>query len=91
MNTTLLSGQSYIDLENEFGATNYNPLDVVLVRGQGIWVWDVEDNKYLDTLASFCPQPRPLPSSQPECPDRTSQKAYPGSPGFPQRSTRPFL
>jgi len=45
--------QSYIDLENEFGANNYKPLDVVLARGQGIWVWDVEGNKYLDMLASY--------------------------------------
>lgn len=45
--------QSYIDLENEFGANNYKPLDVVLARGQGSWVWDVEGNKYLDMLASY--------------------------------------
>ncbi len=45
--------QSYIDLENEFGANNYKPLDIVLARGQGVWVWDVEGNKYLDMLASY--------------------------------------
>jgi ornithine--oxo-acid transaminase len=45
--------QGYIDLENEFGANNYKPLDVVLARGQGVWVWDVEGNKYLDMLASY--------------------------------------
>ena len=43
----------YIDLENEYGATNYKPLDVVLSRGQGIWVWDVEGNRYLDFLSSY--------------------------------------
>lgn len=43
----------YIQLENEFGATNYKPLDVVLDRGKGIWVWDVEGNKYLDFLSSY--------------------------------------
>jgi ornithine--oxo-acid transaminase len=53
MNTTLLSGQSYIDLENEYGTANYKPLDMVLVRGQGVWVWDAEGNKYLDMLASY--------------------------------------
>jgi ornithine--oxo-acid transaminase len=42
-----------IDLENQFGAHNYKPLDVVLSRGKGIWVWDVEGNKYLDCLAAY--------------------------------------
>ena len=51
--TTLLNAQSFIDLENEFGAHNYEPLDIVLARGQGVWVWDVEGNKYLDMLASY--------------------------------------
>lgn len=40
-------------MENEYGAHNYKPLDVVLQRGQGIWVWDVEGNKYLDCLSSY--------------------------------------
>jgi ornithine--oxo-acid transaminase len=43
----------YLDLENEYGAHNYNPLDVVLTRGQGVWVWDVEGKKYLDCLAAY--------------------------------------
>jgi ornithine--oxo-acid transaminase len=51
--TTFSNSQSFIDLENEFGAKNYKPLDVVLARGQGVWVWDVEGNKYLDMLASY--------------------------------------
>ena len=50
---TLSNAQSFIELENEFGARNYAPLDVVLARGQSVWVWDVEDNKYLDMLASY--------------------------------------
>ena len=45
--------QYYIDLEDQYGAHNYQPLDVVLNRGQGIWVWDVEGNKYLDCLSSY--------------------------------------
>jgi predicted GTPase len=45
--------QYYIDLEEKYGAHNYQPLDVVLGRGQGIWVWDVEGNKYLDCLSSY--------------------------------------
>jgi len=43
----------YIHLENEYGAANYKPLDVVLTRGEGIWVWDVDGNKYMDCLAAY--------------------------------------
>ena len=50
---TISSGQKFIDLENEFGAHNYKPLDIVLARGQGVWVWDVDGDKYLDMLASY--------------------------------------
>jgi ornithine--oxo-acid transaminase len=45
--------QYYIKLEEELGAHNYHPLDVVLQRGEGVWVWDVEGNKYLDCLAAY--------------------------------------
>ena len=45
--------QYFIDLENQFGAHNYKPLDVVLQRGEGVWVWDVEGNKYLDCLSAY--------------------------------------
>lgn len=45
--------QEFIDLENQFGANNYKPLDVVLCRGKGIWVWDVEGKKYLDCLSAY--------------------------------------
>ncbi len=43
----------YIDLENRFGATNYKPLDVVLTKGEGIWVWDVNGKKYMDCLSAY--------------------------------------
>ena len=43
----------YIQLEKTYGASNYKPLDVVLTRGEGIWVWDVEGNRYLDFLSSY--------------------------------------
>ncbi|MDX9998910.1 MAG: ornithine--oxo-acid transaminase [Phenylobacterium sp.] len=42
-----------IALENLYGATNYKPLDVVLTRGEGVWVWDVEGKRYLDCLAAY--------------------------------------
>ena len=45
--------QDYIDLENDYGAHNYQPLDVVLQRGAGAWVWDVAGNRYLDCLSSY--------------------------------------
>lgn len=45
--------QDYISLEEEFGARNYHPLDVVLTKGEGIWVWDVEGKKYMDCLSSY--------------------------------------
>ncbi|MEE4253544.1 MAG: ornithine--oxo-acid transaminase [Desulfuromusa sp.] len=43
----------YIGLEDQYGAHNYKPLDVVLTRGKGVWVWDVDGNKYLDCLAAY--------------------------------------
>ncbi len=48
-----MKAQDYIELERQYGATNYKPLEVVLTRGQGIWVWDVEGNRYLDFLSSY--------------------------------------
>jgi ornithine--oxo-acid transaminase len=45
--------QNYIDLENRFGAHNYHPIPVVLNKGEGIYVWDVEGRKYFDFLASY--------------------------------------
>ncbi|MGH9262432.1 MAG: ornithine--oxo-acid transaminase, partial [Acidimicrobiales bacterium] len=42
-----------IALEERAGAHNYHPLDVVIERGQGVWVWDVEGNRYLDCLAAY--------------------------------------
>jgi len=43
----------FIDLENDFGAHNYHPLDVVLCKGEGVWVYDVEGNRYLDCLSAY--------------------------------------
>jgi ornithine--oxo-acid transaminase len=48
-----MNPQDYISLENEFGAHNYKPLDVVLSRGEGVWVWDVEGNRYMDCLSAY--------------------------------------
>jgi ornithine--oxo-acid transaminase len=43
----------YIALEEMYNAKNYKPLDVVIERGEGVWVWDVESNKYMDFLAAY--------------------------------------
>jgi ornithine--oxo-acid transaminase len=43
----------YIALEEQYGAHNYHPLDVVISRGEGVWVWDVDGKRYLDFLAAY--------------------------------------
>jgi len=43
----------YIDLESKYGAHNYHPLPVVLSKGEGVFVWDVEGNKYFDFLSAY--------------------------------------
>lgn len=43
----------YIELENKYGAHNYKPLPVVLERGEGVHVWDVEGNRYFDFLSAY--------------------------------------
>ena len=45
--------QELIDLEDKFGAHNYHPLDVVIERAEGVWVYDVEGKRYLDCLAAY--------------------------------------
>ena len=42
-----------IEAEGQFGAKNYKPLDVVLTRGEGVYVWDVEGRRYLDCLSAY--------------------------------------
>lgn len=48
-----VSTHDLIDLEERFGAHNYHPLDVVVARAEGCWVWDVDGRKYLDCLAAY--------------------------------------
>jgi len=45
--------QDYIEMEEKFGAHNYHPLDVVIEKAAGIWVYDVEGKKYMDCLAAY--------------------------------------
>jgi len=48
-----MDSQQYITLEDHYGAHNYHPLDVVITKAKGIWVWDVEGRKHLDFLSSY--------------------------------------
>ena len=53
MTTTATQSQTFIQMEEQYGAHNYHPLDVVIERGEGVWVYDVEGRKYLDCLAAY--------------------------------------
>ena len=48
-----MNSQYFIDLENQFGAHNYHPLPVVIDKGEGVFVWDVEGIKYFDFLSAY--------------------------------------
>jgi len=45
--------QDFVELENQYGAHNYHPLDVVIERAEGVWMYDVEGKRYLDCLAAY--------------------------------------
>ena len=48
-----MNTQDYITLEEQYGANNYHPLDVVITKAEGVWVYDVEGKKYLDCLSAY--------------------------------------
>lgn len=48
-----MNSEYYINLAAQYGANNYHPLDVVIHKARGVWVWDVEGNKYLDCLSAY--------------------------------------
>ena len=48
-----MNTKDYIALEEQYGAHNYHPLDVVIERGEGVWVYDVDGKKYLDCLSAY--------------------------------------
>jgi ornithine--oxo-acid transaminase len=50
---TTLSAEALIELEDEIGAHNYHPLDVVCTRGEGVWLYDVDGKRYLDCLSAY--------------------------------------
>ena len=45
--------QELISLEQRYGAHNYDPLDIVVARGEGVWIWDVEGRRYLDCVSAY--------------------------------------
>lgn len=53
MTTTITSSREAIQLEEEFGAHNYHPLEVVLNKGEGVFLWDVEGKRYYDFLSAY--------------------------------------
>lgn len=48
-----MHSKDYVALEEHYGAHNYHPIDVVIAKGKGVWVWDVEGKKYLDFLSAY--------------------------------------
>lgn len=48
-----MNSREYIEIEEKYGAHNYHPLDVVIERGEGVWVYDVDGKKYLDCLSAY--------------------------------------
>ncbi|WP_426412680.1 ornithine--oxo-acid transaminase [Bradyrhizobium ganzhouense] len=50
MNSSVID---FLATEARFGAQNYQPIGVVLTRGEGVWVWDTEGNRYLDCLSAY--------------------------------------
>ena len=53
MTESRLRTEDFVELENNYGAHNYRPLDVVIERAEGVWVYDVDGKKYLDCLAAY--------------------------------------
>ena len=49
----VMNAVDYIELEKNYGTNNYKPLDIIIEKGEGVWVWDIEGNKYLDCLSSY--------------------------------------
>ncbi len=48
-----MKSQDFIQLEDQFGAHNYHPIEVVLDKAEGVWIWDVEGKKYMDFLSAY--------------------------------------
>jgi ornithine--oxo-acid transaminase len=53
MQETATRSTEFMDMEAHFGAHNYHPLPIVIAKGEGVWVWDPDGNKYMDCLAAY--------------------------------------
>ncbi|MEO9169974.1 MAG: ornithine--oxo-acid transaminase [Candidatus Baltobacteraceae bacterium] len=53
MNTTSGNARDCIDLDERYGAQNYHPLDLVVERAEGVWLWDVDEKRYLDCISAY--------------------------------------
>jgi ornithine--oxo-acid transaminase len=53
MHVSSSKAQSLIDLDERYGAHNYHPLDLVVERAEGVWLWDVDGNRYLDCISAY--------------------------------------
>lgn len=73
-----ISSAKAMELEHEYGAHNYHPLPVVLAKGEGVFVWDPEGNRYYDFLSAYSAvnQGHCHPKIHQRL-DRTSQGAHP--------------
>ena len=80
-----MNSKEYIEIEEQYGAHNYHPLDVVIERGEGVWVYDVEWQKVPGLPERiFSIQSGTCPSPHPEDIDRTGKKSHPHLPRLPQ-------
>jgi ornithine--oxo-acid transaminase len=53
MNETSSTAARFIDREDQYGAHNYKPLDLVVARGEDVWLWDVDGNRFLDCISAY--------------------------------------
>ena len=51
--STASKTQAFLSEVDQYSARNYHPLPVVITRGEGVWVWDVDGNRYLDMLSAY--------------------------------------
>ena len=45
--------RTFIELDEQYGAHNYAPLDLVVERAEGVWIWDVDGKQYLDCISAY--------------------------------------
>ena len=69
-----MTEQDYMDREAKYGAHNYHPLPVVLEKGEGIYVWDVNGKRYFDFLSAYSAVNQALSPEDRGSHDRTSQE-----------------